>query len=517
MPKKTKMPGILILDRDKDNLKKCSDFLIKKGYSVVTMSNARNAINIIKKERFDLLLLENNMGTFNGIEIMGKISQSLSQMTIILMQQKPEVKDVISSLKGGAFDFLIKPFDSDKLEEAITNGLENRKSFFKILNLSNRLKTANIKLKSQKQILQQEKNLLIKWNKDLNLLNELNRNVVGSLNTEEIVDTLLSKLKKVISYDCLFLYLFKNNKIWISSKDKMDDSLAEEMKRETIAMYGKNNELLSEDNRINRRNNTGSFQFYNIYDNRLKRLRGLEIDIPLEAVDKKIGIIRLIRFNFTEIFDDYQYRLLSMIASPLGLAIRNAEAHSKIRELANTDGLTNLLNKRTFHNIIERRFKDMLRYRKPLSLLLIDIDNFKMVNDQYGHQEGDKLLKTTASLLLKGIRETDIPTRYGGEEFAIILPETSLKHAEFVGNRIRGIIEGHDFQVDGNRVNITISIGISHCPNPDINNKEDLIRMADKALYRAKANGKNRVELSEDFVKDIGFSAIQPAFSGAII
>ncbi len=168
---------------------------------------------------------------------------------------------------------------------------------------------------------------------------------------------------------------------------------------------------------------------------------------------------------------------------------------NKLAMLATTDGLTGLYNHRSFQIRLSEELLRAERYNKSIILLLLDIDHFKKFNDTYGHQTGDDVLKTIAKIIKGSIRKVDFPARYGGEEFAIILPESDCSKALIVAERIRSAVMEYPFYIkDGSRVQITVSIGISCFPK-DSTEKEDLIKKADIALYRAKEAGRNRASL----------------------
>jgi two-component system, cell cycle response regulator len=164
----------------------------------------------------------------------------------------------------------------------------------------------------------------------------------------------------------------------------------------------------------------------------------------------------------------------------------------KMEQLAITDGLTNLYNSRHFFNMINIEIERHNRYRHHLSLMMLDIDFFKKYNDTWGHLEGDKVLMRMGKVITSCLRTTDMAFRYGGEEFAVLLPETRLQQACLVGNRIKNHIASQVFTPEnGKKVSITISIGVTDL----VENEKDksLIQRADKALYHSKASGRNKI------------------------
>ena len=166
-------------------------------------------------------------------------------------------------------------------------------------------------------------------------------------------------------------------------------------------------------------------------------------------------------------------------------------------QIAITDELTGLYSKRHFLSSIEKRFALYERYGEKMTLLMLDIDDFKKINDTYGHPAGDHILKQIGRTVMNSTRGGDLDFRYGGEEFTVILPATDSAWGVFVAERIRKRIEGEAFTIDNMTVNLTVSIGVASCPEHAVTIK-DLIVKADRALYEAKRNGKNKVVLTEE-------------------
>ena len=166
---------------------------------------------------------------------------------------------------------------------------------------------------------------------------------------------------------------------------------------------------------------------------------------------------------------------------------------TRVEALAIMDSLTGLYNRRRFEFVLEGEFKRATRYHIPMSCLMIDIDHFKMVNDSFGHQGGDTVLREMAQLIQTTIREVDTPARWGGEEFIVLSPNTPKEKANLAATRILNAIAQHTFSgVQGGK--ITVSIGVAGIPDPAIDNKDKLVHAADLAMYAAKKKGRNRVE-----------------------
>ena len=169
-----------------------------------------------------------------------------------------------------------------------------------------------------------------------------------------------------------------------------------------------------------------------------------------------------------------------------------------LENLAITDGLTGIYNHRYFYEKINEEFERAKRYNSPLSLIMFDFDYFKRINDRYGHVVGDSVLVEMAKIVMSNIRKHDIFARYGGEEFVLLLPHTNSTGAIQEAERIRKAVESHHFQHIDKRGDVTISLGIVTFPSKYINHPEDMVKLADAALYEAKKLGRNRSVHYED-------------------
>lgn len=184
--------------------------------------------------------------------------------------------------------------------------------------------------------------------------------------------------------------------------------------------------------------------------------------------------------------------LVAYVASDVARAIRNAL--ERIRFVSETDELTRLYNLRAFMKIAERFHRQAKRYGRPYSLVMIDSDNLKSVNDTHGHQCGNELLKLTTACIRRELRETDVAARYGGDEFILLLPETSVGGARELAERIRLAVEAKHLDVRGSEVRTTVSLGVAGFPvhGADL---QSILNKSDQAMYLAKRTGRNRVVL----------------------
>lgn len=222
--------------------------------------------------------------------------------------------------------------------------------------------------------------------------------------------------------------------------------------------------------------------------------------LPLRNRASRLGVIYFYRVD-RETFLEEEIETLLTFAGLAAGAIANARLHEEARNLALTDKLTGLRNRRLFDQQLSHELARAKRDGRPLALLLLDIDHFKRVNDTHGHPAGDQVLQSVARVVGSGLRECDLAARFGGEEFAVILPDTGRAGAVSVAERIRGAVAEAALRLEGGRqVRVTASIGVSVFPGGEAA-PDRLLECADQALYTAKREGRNRVRLYEDTLK----------------
>jgi diguanylate cyclase (GGDEF)-like protein len=220
--------------------------------------------------------------------------------------------------------------------------------------------------------------------------------------------------------------------------------------------------------------------------------------VPLIFRKRILGTIQVLNKTDNRNFDRDDLHILQVMADQASIAIENARLH----ELATVDQATGLYRKDYFLARLEEEFRRYRNLGTPFALLMSDIDHFKRVNTEYGHQGGDRALLELAGMILRVVRdegEEDMAGRYGGEEFCVLMPNTTEERAMVVAEKIRTSIEAHRFSIDGREAAITISIGVTSVPyhNDVINNSEEMIKYADDALYLCKDRGRNCSALYE--------------------
>ncbi len=214
---------------------------------------------------------------------------------------------------------------------------------------------------------------------------------------------------------------------------------------------------------------------------------------PLNADQEILGALSLAA-SAPDSFDENDLQVLSSFATTATLALRNAQLHAAVQKMAITDSLTQIYNRRGFMEIGERLFESARRFRHPLTAIALDLDYFKEVNDKFGHNTGDLALQFFAELMLRSLRKVDLVGRMGGDEFAILLPETDIFHAVQVGERIRKKTELSAFPSSHGPIKVTVSLGIAKLSTQTAE-LDELLNRADKALYESKHSGRNRARM----------------------
>jgi diguanylate cyclase (GGDEF)-like protein len=215
--------------------------------------------------------------------------------------------------------------------------------------------------------------------------------------------------------------------------------------------------------------------------------------LTLELGADQDGIGRLLLYPPRgESFDEESEQLAHWLAAQASIAIENERLHQTVKRQAITDELTQLANRRRFTETLAVEVRRAERFGDPLALILADLDDFKLINDRYGHQTGDEVLRRFSDVLRENVRDFDLPVRYGGEEFAVLLPETGVEGAQRLARRLQNaLLRLRLPEIGGDRPPVTASFGVAAFPAA--RSAEELLAAADGALYRAKAAGKNRV------------------------
>jgi diguanylate cyclase (GGDEF)-like protein len=217
--------------------------------------------------------------------------------------------------------------------------------------------------------------------------------------------------------------------------------------------------------------------------------------VPLVCQDMVVGVLNLADKMSGDQFNSGDIALIELFSQLVGASIGNIKLFEKIQRQATTDGLTGLINHKTFYEILEKELWRSRRYGGQISLIMVDVDNLKKINDTYGHRAGDKVIREVGRKIKECIRQIDTAARYGGDEFAVILPNTSLGDATIVAQRMVNAVASSPATWKRDLIPLSVSVGLGQYDADT--NPEDITSRSDQALYSAKKAGKNTVRVFE--------------------
>ena len=333
-------------------------------------------------------------------------------------------------------------------------------------------------------------------------LHELSMFISSTLNLNSVLDDTIDGLIGVLDIPYMAIFLFDEEQRLILKKfhnlDKSTANLSEEIQINILKggiiqnfIDTKRSEPFKIDDVW--QNEKIATELKKIYPS----LRSAII-APFIIADELLGII-IIGSNEPNALSTQIYDFIKVIVPNIAGAINNAKLYYKVNEEAIRDSLTGLYNRRHFQEQLNYHFEYAKRYSHPISVLMIDIDDFKKFNDNYGHNTGDFVLKNISRIILKNLRNTDIVARYGGEEIIVLLTETPKKWAYLIANRLVKSVHCEPFIIseDCPELHVTISVGCCNFPE-DVNSALELVDMADKGMYIAKKSGKNQTGIFKD-------------------
>lgn len=235
---------------------------------------------------------------------------------------------------------------------------------------------------------------------------------------------------------------------------------------------------------------------------------GSIVGIPMKAANDIVGVMNLSR-DITGNFTKSELRLLGLLADQAAVAISNARLHKMVSEQANTDSLTGLPNRRALDERLQEEVRYAARTGNSFSVVMMDLNGFKSVNDKYGHAVGDDLLRSVFNYLAQGMRSSDFLARYGGDELALIMREAGLEKAQTVTSKVIELIEKYEYPMPAEKIKLGITAGIAVYPIHS-RNAGDLLRAADAALYQAKKHNRGRYILARGATGPLNPISIQP-------
>ena len=479
---------ILLVEDSDSQLMFLKEGLLKNGFTVETATNGAEAYKKLFEFVPDLVLSDIMMPLIDGYQLcrLIKNKEETKKIPVILLTILDKKIDSFWGKKAGAQLFLSKSIDMDGLVTNINATLRRYP-------LTDEYRAGIAKQLSPENSAQTQLNTILN---DLLLksvfANEF-RNLSDFLNYERIlVEKLFSLLSSFVEYNVAGIYFaspddFSENILYI-------DTLGRNLSRNLLSdiqydFFRKLEDIKTiKDSKFEVvRILLGKEMDYSFTDMKSK------IIIPLVFDKKLIGGICF----YTRSDADYaSFRYFDIMISELLAIFKMKYQYTEKEFMSVLDGLTGLYNRRQFELGLEQEFNRTKRHPADFSLAILDIDFFKKVNDTYGHQYGDYVLKTVSDLMKASFRKTDLLYRYGGEELVMIMPETNVEGAVIPVQRLRRSVEEYDFDYNGVKAKVTVSIGLT-MNYQQFKTAADLLKSADESLYKAKESGRNRVIIFE--------------------
>jgi len=455
------LPGVLVVDDTRLDREIIRDS-IGAGLRVVDCGSVAEALEQLSAERFELVLSDLAMPGASGLDLLERMRRDHPDTDFILITAQPSIDSAVQALRMGAVDYLCKPVCQEELALLVQRTLERR-----------RIRAENVHLR------------------DLLATVEDCRALSASLEPAEI---------HAVALDILMLRLGRERGLAVFRRgDKLDtqdvafrgydDSESSRLRTELVGEKPLDLADLPHAELATSGPLCRALQEAGLAESRL-------LVIPVHGRDGEGGVLAVAEGN--QLFSASQLEISRLVATHAQVAVQNAERYHQAQERAFIDDVTGVYNARYLFAALNHELRRAQRYGSPLSLAFIDVDRFKLVNDNHGHLVGSRTLHRIAEVLGGCIRQVDTLARYGGDEFTILLADTGLEKGMLIGERIRAAVANALFESRGPEpLSITVSVGVSAFPAHG-NQPEALLDLADKAMYRAKSLGRNRVSSASD-------------------
>ena len=311
---------------------------------------------------------------------------------------------------------------------------------------------------------------------------------ISLLSLEQISSVLVDRLPSVFSIDYFTLFLYDQDKrklnLMCHNHPEIESSFSISLSSSPIM------EAAVLRGQYIREQDFSTSSYYRGADNPLFK-KGYFVSIPLMIEKEVVGVLNINDVD-QDSFNVGDLGFILNLSELIAMSISNAVSYEQTKKLAVTDGLTGISNRPNMEQSLLSEFERSKRYNSPLSVVLLDVDHFKDVNDSYGHQKGDEILVTFASVLKKFCRANDTAARYGGEEFLMILPQSNAQGAFKIAERVREEIMKMSFVGNDSKFSVTTSCGVAELNRDYMKNTDQLINVADNAMYEAKNSGRNK-------------------------
>lgn len=453
---------ILVVEDDKGLNRLIQNVLQREGFVTKGATTGSEAVSRASDNPNSILLMDYMLPDITGKEIVKILDQKKLLRPFIVMTGHGDEKTAVEMMKLGARDYIVKDISLINMIPLV-------------------IKRVVRDIRREIELAEAEK-AVREWQTDMSILYRISTTISQTIAMEELFNIILDTITSLEIFNVeqkAGIFLVDGDRMNLVSSRGHPETFIDSHKSMRVGdclcgLSAKTGEVIVSRNCMKEIRHTVRYPDMAPHGH---------IIIPLHARGKITGVLFLYLKADTEIKEG-KLKLLTSIGNQIGIAIENARLYEETREFSLRDPLTGLANRRMMHIVFDQNLERVKRFKKPFSVIMLDIDYFKSYNDEHGHASGDTLLVELARLITEETRQIDLVVRYGGEEFLILLPDTDSGMALEVAERIRNTVESN--------TGITVSLGVAtHIRKMQ---KEELIKEADKALYHAKQNGRNRVE-----------------------
>ena len=431
---------------------------------------------------YDVIMIGLSSDTNWNREVVKAVESNHDRKRVILMTEGSSLQKVIPLFKDGASNLFVYPFESGNGRLDSLDGVKTISDVSQLVSMSHHLEESN-------GILEKENRSLEESRDTFSFLYEFTTRIHELLDADSIVEAALDLLPKMATADVITFLLKGEERNYYRIRSQW----ALPKKQFVVFQRAIKAHLSSW---VNGTPDTFKWSFGTTMEKKVQNgfgdLLRHSLTVPIRSDGRVTGILNLAGIQSISNSKDLPY-LVETVAANLGRALKNAHTYERTLELAEKDALTGLPNYRATMKRLEQELERSNRYGHTLSVLVIDIDSFKSINDAYGHQAGDLVLRKISRIIEQNVRSCDTAGRYAGDEFLIILPETSRENAALISERIRSTVDMQAWPEEFPNLRASVSIGVASSDSTEKEALQDLFHAADSALYRAKNKGKNQV------------------------